>query len=223
MTKEERTEQAKKSRLEKRINKMLKEEARPIFLTFTFNDKALTTTSEKTRLRAVKRYLNEQAKAYILNRDYGSKNEREHYHAIATPKAKIFISQKWQYGFLKYDLIKLESQYLSDKEDVKKWLNKCCEFLTNHALKDTTKGSKIIFSREQPKHKKIKYGLGKEATKILNKNKSAKKERLKIERAQKRAYLLSRNYNELTTNERRRYRRYLKQSLNYQRQQENEA
>lgn len=218
MTKQKRAEKARKSRLKKRILSMLEEEQRPIFLTFTFSDKTLEETNEKTRLRAVKKYLNEQAKAYILNCDYGSQNEREHYHAIATPKAKIFLKYKWRYGYLKYNLIELNKS-----ADVEQWRLNCCRFLENHATKETTKGSKIIYSRSQPKHKKIKYGFAKEAKTILSKNKSAKKERLKAEKATARAYLLSRKYNDLSDNEKRRYKRNMEERKRYEKQLYNEA
>lgn len=52
-----------------------------VFLTFTFTDKALTT-DEKTRRVYVSRTLRDLSREYIANIDYGTKSEREHYHAI---------------------------------------------------------------------------------------------------------------------------------------------
>lgn len=52
-----------------------------VFITFTFSDQALKT-DEKTRRVYVSRCLRDLSKDYIANIDYGTKSEREHYHAI---------------------------------------------------------------------------------------------------------------------------------------------
>ena len=130
-------------RLYSRIITML-QKGNVIFLTFTFNDKTMLKTNQKTRLRYVKHYLNKYACNYVLNIDYGKITQREHYHAIAKPKYKEFVFDKWtKYGFLKGEIIGHIKRY----KNINKSLDDIAERLTNHATKDTTRHNKIIYSR----------------------------------------------------------------------------
>lgn len=114
-----------------------------ISLTFSFSDATLERTNENTRLQYIKRYLNAFACDYVLNKDYGKENKREHYHAIATPKYKIFLCDAYKLGNLEFKKIHKNGQYKavnkSDKEIAKRFFN--------HATKDTTQHSKLIFAR----------------------------------------------------------------------------
>lgn len=133
----------------KRFNKMISKDA--YFLTFTFNNKTLSNTTEQTRLRAVKKYLNEQASEYILNRDYGTENNREHYHAIAKPKYKIFIAKNYKYGFLKIRCLYSIKQFKATMKET------TAERLYKHAIKESVKDNKIIYSRKLKTNKDFKY------------------------------------------------------------------
>lgn len=133
-----------KERLFNRIKKMLKDN-KAIFLTFSFTDTTLKRTAQKTRLRYIKNFLNEQTSAYILNCDYGTLKEREHYHALAIPKGQLIAYQFYKYGNIKGELIRRNKSLLETAKD-----------LTNHALKDTTKGAKIIYSRTLTANKELK-------------------------------------------------------------------
>lgn len=72
-------EQSKK--VEQHINFLFSHFDYIYFATFTFDDRALSFTAY-TRKQAVRRLLSDYFDDYILNIDFGSKNEREHYHAI---------------------------------------------------------------------------------------------------------------------------------------------
>ena len=67
------------------------------FLTLTFTDEVLNNTTEETRRRYVARFLKSISENYVGNIDYGSKNEREHYHAIV--EGQDLDLTGWTYGF----------------------------------------------------------------------------------------------------------------------------
>lgn len=112
------------------------------FLTLTFTDDVLASTSEDTRRRYVARFLKSISQNYVGNIDYGKLNEREHYHAIVEGDQLDLSS--WTYGFTK--CIKVGySDIITDTARLSKYINK----LSNHATKKTTKGKKIIYSRQK--------------------------------------------------------------------------
>ena len=80
-----------------------------VFLTLTFNDKTLATTSAETRRRYVARFLSNQCPNYVANIDYGGKRGREHYHAVIL--CDTINYKEWhQYGAIKakkYELMTL--------------------------------------------------------------------------------------------------------------------
>lgn len=79
---------------------------------------------------------------YILNIDFGSKNDREHYHCILATDFDFSsdIYFKLTYPCFSY----LEKCVIKDKsiERICKYINK----LSNHAVKDTTKMSRIYYN-----------------------------------------------------------------------------
>lgn len=62
-----------------------------IFITLTFTDETLKNTSFETRRRYVARYLKANSKNYVANVDFGSKNKREHYHAVVDKDISLMI------------------------------------------------------------------------------------------------------------------------------------
>lgn len=118
------------------------------FVTLTFSDKTLNSTSHNTRRQYVRRNLQKHFEIYVANVDYGSKNEREHYHALIrcehdpTNEIKAFWDK---YGFSKV-------QHVGTTEDDAKKTIKYVVKLTRHALKETTqKGQstdRVIYSRK---------------------------------------------------------------------------
>ena len=146
-----KAEKMRKYRIYKHILSIVKDND-AISLTFSFTDETLNKTNKETRLQYIKRYLNAFASDYVLNKDYGALNGREHYHAIATPKYKIFLCDAYKYGNMELTPIHRNKRYKtinkSDEETAKRFLN--------HALKETTKQSKIIFARKTNKESQYK-------------------------------------------------------------------
>ena len=126
------------TRLNKRIKKLLTS-GQCIFITLTFNDNTLNTTTEKERRIKVVRYLKSLGGQYVANIDYGKTNHREHYHALIQCD-NIDYSKWYQNGAINTERVRLKS-----KTDIK--LSKYIAKLTNHAIKETTKRQAIIYSR----------------------------------------------------------------------------
>lgn len=108
------------------------------FLTLTFTDEVLASTSPETRRRYITRFLKRFGVPYIANKDYGLENGREHYHAVIQ-------SQKIDYSLYEYGAIngKKIRNFKNDDIRLAKYISK----LTNHAIKETCNGSKIIYSK----------------------------------------------------------------------------
>ena len=136
-------------RLKNRVANMLTK-GHCIFATFNFNDDILNNTNEDTRRQYVRRYLKQFNCDYVANIDFGSDKDyvdrkgntrkatsREHYHALICIDR---LPLNWSYGYQF-----LEHVRLKDKCDVK--LSKYISKLTNHAIKETTRRSCLIYSR----------------------------------------------------------------------------
>lgn len=121
------------TRLRKRITYLLQQDC--LFLTLTFKDEVFNSTNAQTRHKYVRRFLKTFNTHYCANIDYGSINEREHYHAII--QINHIDLNLYKYGFI-------FAQKINVKNELKlaRYINK----LTNHSLKDTT-NKKIIYSR----------------------------------------------------------------------------
>lgn len=118
------------------------------FVTLTFSDKTLERTSKDTRRQYVRRNLQKHFEIYVANIDYGSKNEREHYHSLIycqhdpTNEIKSFWDK---YGFSKTEQVR------TTEDDAKRTIKYVVK-LTRHALKETTsKGQstdRVIYSKQ---------------------------------------------------------------------------
>lgn len=174
-----KTQYYKRYRLKKRILEMLRINTKCVFLTFTFNDKTLNKTTTAKRERIVKSYLNRNANEYILNCDYGTTNEREHYHAIATPKADLFKYDSFiKYGYLQRELIGVYKRF----KNINKSLEDIAERLTEHATKESTKNSRIIYSRRNYKY--IEIDDIKESAKAPNEEETKAQKRINEDTAE---------------------------------------
>lgn len=127
-------------RLKNRVKTMLLNGS-CIFITLTFNDDTLLNTTEKQRRVAVSRYLKQYGCMYVANVDFGSKNKREHYHALINCDKIDFKS--WR----KFGNINAKRVRNKDIESDKTKLSKYIAKLSNHAIKETTKRSCLIYSR----------------------------------------------------------------------------
>lgn len=125
------------NRLENYIEKMLTY-GQCSFLTLTFKDDVLENTKESSRRKYVTRYLAMFSPFYIANIDYGGLNGREHYHVVIMHKKKIDLSI-WRE---KYGRIDLEPIRVKNADCLSKYMTK----LTNHAIKDTGRSKRVIYS-----------------------------------------------------------------------------
>lgn len=117
----------KKKRVNRIILDMVNSYDELHFVTLTFNDDSLANLSERTRHRYAQQWLNDNCKDYFANVDYGSKNGREHFHAIV---ALSDIVIPWKYGFMNVKKAHVSSNYI-DRCKISSYLLK----LSNHALK----------------------------------------------------------------------------------------
>lgn len=123
----------KRYRVNKKVSFLLNDEC--LFLTLTFNDKTLSDTSDTTRRRYVRAYLNSLGCSFVCNIDYGKKNGREHYHALVNTTSCNY--KEWH----KNGAIKGEHVHVSsDNKKLSRYIVK----LTSHAIKNTTKNNRIM-------------------------------------------------------------------------------
>lgn len=114
-----------------------------IFLTLTFKDSVLASTSAETRRRYVARFLKKHCLKYAANIDFGDPIKhtgREHYHAIVW--AEKIPHKPWaKYGNI--DFKRIRNQDL-DLTRTSKYIVK----LSRHAMKETCgKTNRLIYSR----------------------------------------------------------------------------
>lgn len=140
-------------RLRERITSMILN-SECLFLTLTFTDKTLSCTSAKSRRTFVSRFLRQFNVPYVGNIDFGKKNGREHYHAlIAIGKIDYHL---WTYGAINGLKVRNDIDYTADGEIKYTSIQKIAKYiakLTNHAIKETTKRSVLIYSREKKEKK----------------------------------------------------------------------
>lgn len=133
----------KVSRIKQHFIYMIMKKKNLYFLTFTFDDKYINKC-DRTKKDLIKNLLNEidACSFYILNVDYGSKTERQHYHCIYGTNKNLdlkFLLDKYYPCFSYTEKIRLDSSSINK---VSKYVNK----LSNHAVKDSTKKSRIYFN-----------------------------------------------------------------------------
>lgn len=119
-----------------------------LFLTLTFTDEVIANTSQETRRKYVRRYLKKYSAIYVANIDYGSANEREHYHALAL--GGRFDYKAWhKYGAIKGEKVRTDK---SDLTRTSKYIAK----LSSHAMKcNDGIAPRMIYSREKQAIKEL--------------------------------------------------------------------
>lgn len=131
----------KNKRLRQRIDLMLTCSSNVCFCTFTLNEQYINYS--KTTLEIyLKRILKDNCPIYIANADYGSQNERLHFHAVAIVNDIQKLKNDWKFGFS-------DIQVVCARENCEIKMAKYVSKLTNHALKDSTRPleNKLIYSR----------------------------------------------------------------------------
>lgn len=130
-------------KLEKRIEHMFALKRRVFFLTFTFNDEALTRYTEKSLKKAVLAFVRKSCDFYIVNKDFGAQNARLHFHAIVVSKNNKIDVKAWsdRYGFMLYRVCGKRKR---DQQNIKLYVTK----LSRHTVKETTaKDERLIYCR----------------------------------------------------------------------------
>lgn len=112
------------------------------FLTLTFTDDVLNSTTEETRRRYVSRFLKSISTNYVANIDFGKENGREHYHAVVLG-IDIDMSSWDKYGFSNCKTVAINDD-TTNSSRMSKYIYK----LSNHATKQSTQRKKIIYSRD---------------------------------------------------------------------------
>lgn len=134
------------SQRRKRLTKRLKEmfsRGECVFLTLTFRDDVLESTSFETRRRYVTRYLQSQSTDFVANVDFGGKNGREHYHCVVLTSRVDCKPWVDSYGGTKVKKI-----LTSDKSARK--LSSYITKLVGHAYKaSTTSSFSLVYSRSK--------------------------------------------------------------------------
>lgn len=123
-------------RLKNRLSSFI-EDGKCCFLTLTFRDEILKKTTPETRRTYIRKFLKSFGVPYVANKDFGKDFGREHYHAVI--KTARIDMQSYDYGFIFAETIH------QTKNNVK--LAKYIAKLTNHAIKETTKRSVLLYSR----------------------------------------------------------------------------
>lgn len=140
------------------------------FATFNFSNDTLNETKAETRKQKVRRTAS-ATDDFILNIDYGSQTEREHYHAIIAvlknrkeehkpdgKHIKLKCLDSYNYGF--YDLQKVRRGD-KDKEKLSKYIAK----LTAHSLKVKQQYVSVKKGSDYQKYQADKKTLIEDATK----------------------------------------------------------
>lgn len=129
-----KNESSQRCRLYKRIKYMFDHYDDIYFLTITLNDTYINYNLD-TLKKYLKRALKNSYLIYICNIDYGSNSSRLHFHALVSGKIQDFI---WSYGFINEKVVNVKNE-----KNLASYILK----FKNHALKDTTRSNKVIYSR----------------------------------------------------------------------------
>ena len=109
------------------------------FITFTFSDDSLNRTTDDTRRQNIRRLLT-RSEDYILNIDYGTKTNREHYHSIVALKNGTYETRE-ENGHIKLSFLDTYKLGTYDVEPIRKGgndvkrLSRYISKLTLHSIK----------------------------------------------------------------------------------------
>ena len=133
----------KVSRIKQRLVWLYHHKKNLYFITFTFSDKNINKC-DRTKKDLIKHSLLDFDSDIfiILNQDFGKKNEREHYHCIVGTNSDLDLKVFLQLAYP--DIIWCEPIVMTSNsiKQLPKYINK----LTNHAIKNTTRGSRLYFN-----------------------------------------------------------------------------
>lgn len=136
------------------------------FITLTFKDEFFIGKSKETIRTYIRRYLKENCSNYVANEDYGAKNERLHFHCVCNLKSKDILTdfgfhtyknhlvycanlKNYDFGFSCVEKVSKATQDLAtDIPNNHLALSNYINKLTNHALKNTGRRPRLIYSRK---------------------------------------------------------------------------
>lgn len=134
----------RQNRLNKRIKSMLKLNCPvKLFITFTLNNENISKDIKLLRKHISNFFKKNNAVDYVANVDYGKKNGRLHFHAVAVFNSEIDL-KAWSLGAINIEHIRIKDPNNLEPADylqLSRYINK----LTNHALKKTA--SNLITKR----------------------------------------------------------------------------
>lgn len=133
----------KVSRIKKRFIYLLARYKYLYFCTFTFDDYYINLC-DRTRKDLIKSSLYSFSSdiKYICNIDYGKSTERLHYHCIVATNDNKSLTNHLNNV---YPCFSYTEEIRTSKEDLKR-ISKYINKLSNHAIKETTKNSRILYN-----------------------------------------------------------------------------
>ena len=133
----------KVSRIKKHLVYLIYHKKYHYFITFTFNDKMLSKC-DRTKRDSIKSALNTFSDDiyYILNIDFGSKNDREHFHCIVGTDNSSDIRKHLESNYPCFIWCEPISYGSESVSQLSKYVNK----LTNHCCKNSTKNKRIVYN-----------------------------------------------------------------------------
>lgn len=134
LSKELKRKYQKTARVRARLRTFFASGHEVYFLTFTFNDDVLNSTNADTRKQYVRRWLSSNCLDYVANIDFGEKNGREHYHAVALCSSRPkMIDWSHRCGGFKCRRVNKDNSVSIQK--IPQYINK----LSNHSTKNFSK------------------------------------------------------------------------------------
>lgn len=118
----------RKFRVKERITAMLNH-GTCLFMTFTFSQDTLASTTYDKRRRYVREWLKSNSDYYLANIDFGKTTGREHYHAVIL--CDYVDVKSFKYGFI-------WAQRIVDNSKSIDCISSYVPKLVNHSLKEST-------------------------------------------------------------------------------------
>ena len=155
---------SKVSRIKKHIIYLLNHKKFCYFLTFTFDDDLLSKC-DRTQRDTIKNCLLsfDDSSFYILNVDFGKKNDRKHFHCIYGTDSNCNLEMFLKLTYPSFTYTEKIRLYSNDISKVSKYINK----LSNHTNKDSTHNKRVVYNfhaydRLDPYLSKLCYVFDKE-------------------------------------------------------------
>lgn len=133
----------KSYRIKKRLLYLISHRKNVYFITFTFDDTEIKKC-DRSKLDSIKNCLKSFSNDILImmNRDFGSKNDREHFHCIVGTDSDTDIISHVNSSYKSRSNVKKVYKNSKDVKCLSKYINK----LTNHCIKDTTHRFRMYYN-----------------------------------------------------------------------------